>query len=213
MALYEYLDKHFLTKQTLLTLAGISQEKLLTIQKQGVMPAASYRLSTQVSCHSFLGEHQQSYQQEYYAKGYVKWIGIIDAIAQPNDIFQYFKDNYQHTINTLKQHGFNCMDSKLNDKLAEHITEEWQHFLNGTYGLCTASGLVEDIAKKELAITIIKETLAKNSETPDIKQLASAVDLLDQSSALFAPHERKTSSRYRLVDEVREKYQLNAVTL
>ncbi|MCG7552244.1 DUF6058 family natural product biosynthesis protein [Pseudoalteromonas sp. Of11M-6] len=32
------------------------------------------------------------------------------------------------------------------------------------------------------------------------------VDLLDEASALFAPHERERSSRKRLIDDVRAKF-------
>ncbi|MFC3646483.1 DUF6058 family natural product biosynthesis protein [Planctobacterium marinum] len=35
-----------------------------------------------------------------------------------------------------------------------------------------------------------------------------AVNLLDKSSSLFAPHERLSSSRFRLVNETRCKYKL-----
>ncbi len=44
-----------------------------------------------------------------------------------------------------------------------------------------------------------------------LNRLTNAVNLLDASSALFAPHERLTSSRHRLVNEVRRKFRLQSL--
>jgi aminoglycoside/choline kinase family phosphotransferase len=88
-----------------------------------------------------------------------------------------------------------------------HIAVEWGHFLDGTYGLCTRSGLPEDIAAKEAAIVLIRELSSQGGaqELGDEqrKRLAAAVDLLDAASAPFAPHEVARSSRRRYVDEIR----------
>lgn len=82
-------------------------------------------------------------------------------------------------------------------------------FLNGIYGLCTKSGLPEDIAAKEFAIIEINELSifdALNKE--QLVKLTNAVNLLDKVSSLFAPHERLKSSRERLINETRFKYKL-----
>jgi hypothetical protein len=42
--------------------------------------------------------------------------------------------------------------------------------------------------------------------------LIKAVNLLDNASALFAPHERARSSRQKLVLDVREQFDLPAVS-
>ncbi|MDO6428580.1 DUF6058 family natural product biosynthesis protein [Thalassotalea sp. 1_MG-2023] len=208
MQLIDYLNECFYTKHTLLQLSYISAKKLTYLQQQKVMPAASYRLTIQANCQSFLAEHSEQSYQEYYAKGYVKWLGVVEALIEPADIYQYFNKNYRLTIQQLKQQGFVCHDEKLHSKIDEHIAQEWQHFLAGTYGLCTASGLVEDIARKEFAITSINELIAENEQKPDLTRLTNAVNLLDSASSLFAPHERVNSSRHRLVDQVRKKYRL-----
>src|SRR5262249_27061224 len=70
------------------------------------------------------------------------------------------------------------------------------------------TGLPEDIADKESAVARIEALLAQPE--PDRAALASAVDDLDRASSLFAPHERARSSRHRLVDEVRRRFQIPA---
>jgi len=115
--------------------------------------------------------------------------------------------------NTQKALGYSSSDEKVNAKLELHIKEEWQHFLNGIYGLCTKSGLPEDIAAKELAILQINALIEKdNLDKAQRDKLTKAVNLLDAASSLFAPHERLKSSRHRLIDEVRHQYQLTSTS-
>ena len=99
-------------------------------------------------------------------------------------------------------------DPRLGAGLEAHFGDEWGHFLAGTYGLCTRSGLPEDIAAKELAVCVIRELTADDRATPDRERLRQAVDLLDRASTPFAPHERARSSRHRYVGAVRMKYGL-----
>lgn len=99
-------------------------------------------------------------------------------------------------------------DPKPGAGLDAHLEDEWGHLLAGTYGLCTRSGLPEDIAAKELAICVIKELTGDANAAPDLERLRQAVDLLDRASAPFAPHERARSSRHRYIDLVRQGYGL-----
>ncbi len=73
----------------------------------------------------------------------------------------------------------------------------------GTYGVCTCSGLPEDITGKELAIVIIKEVLSEGEDGqldgPQRQRLTDTVNLLDAASSDFARHERDRSSRRRLM--------------
>jgi len=208
MKLINYLNDNFYTKHDLLKLSSISSKELLNLQTAHVMPTCSYKLSHSIRCHSFFGEHDHEEETEYYAKGYVEWLEIIKGSSSDN-LFSIFSKRYQDQINQLRKRGFKCEHEKLNSKLNEHIKSEWQYFLSGTYGLCTQSGLPEDIASKELAITEIKRLInIERLSTVQLKELNDVVNLLDRSSALFAPHERLKSSRYRLIDQVREKYQL-----
>lgn len=209
MDLLNYLNEHFYNKTTLLALAKINSSELQQLQQQQVMPKASYTLELGVSCDSFFGPHIQTEHLEYYAKGYVSWIGLVQTLKTQTKIYQTFSDRYSKRLKELKQQGHQSDLEKLNQQLEQHIAQEWQHFLAGTYGLCTKSGLPEDIASKEFSIAEIQQLTEKQilNET-ELKQLTRAVDLLDQASALFAPHERTASSRQRLINEVRKQYKL-----
>ena len=124
-------------------------------------------------------------------------------------VYSVFVNRYKIAVESFKDQGCFSAHSKVTSGIDEHIKEEWSHFLNGTYGLCTKSGLPEDIAAKELSILVINELSEQNELSPEqLKKLSLAVDLLDSASSLFAPHERLKSSRHRLVNEVRRQFQL-----
>lgn len=172
------------------------------------MPLCSYRLCIHLKSDSFLGLHNDEQEIEYYAKGYSSWLAIIQSIRK-DAVYSVFANRNKFAIQRLKEQGHSFNNSKITSEIDENIIEEGNYFLNGTYGLCTKWGLPEDIAAKELSILEINELLELNELTvKELNKLTLAIDLLDSASSLFAPHERLKSSRHRLVNEVRRKYQL-----
>ncbi|MCO1335489.1 DUF6058 family natural product biosynthesis protein [Microbulbifer sp. OS29] len=209
MELVNYLNKHFLTREQLIQATQISEQQLQGYQSEGVMPKPSYQLNIQLNCNSFLGPHNQKQDTEYYAKGYCSWIGAIKVTANLEAIYRHFYDRYTAKLTQLHNLGYESNNPKLSSGIDEHIGEEWGYFIQGTYGLCTRSGLPEDIAAKELATMEINKLLEyDNLSQQQIQQLNYFVDLLDAHSSLFAPHERIKSSRHRLIDHVRQDFNL-----
>ena len=209
MELIKYLNDHFFTKQQLLDVSKVTEQDFLSYQENGVMPKCSYKLSLQLTSDSFFGLHNDAQEIEYYAKGYVSWLAIIQSSNSPESVYSIFAERYKKAINTLKENGHDSSNAKITTALNAHIKAEWQHFLNGIYGLCTKSGLPEDIAAKEFSIIEINELTEFNELTSEqMDKLTLAVNLLDSASSLFAPHERLKSSRQRLVNEVRRQYKL-----
>ncbi|MCC2956372.1 DUF6058 family natural product biosynthesis protein [Massilia sp. IC2-477] len=203
MELLDYLKQHFLTRAQLLAASGITSARLDALTEGGGMPRPSYRIRLDLRCASFFGEHDEEASAEYYATGYPSWIGVLEATAE--DPFTIFARRYRTALASLP---LTTTDPTLGDGLDAHLRDEWGHFLAGTYGLCTRSGLPEDIAAKELAICVIKKLTAIDNAQPDRRRLRQAVDLLDRASTPFAPHERARSSRHRYVDAMRLRYGL-----
>jgi len=203
MELLDYLNHHFLTRAQLLAASGITPARLDALIEAGSMPRPSYRIGLALRCASFFGEHDEDVGAEYYATGYPSWIGVLEATTE--DPFAVFARRYRAALAALP---LETNDPRLGAGLDAHLRDEWGHFLAGTYGLCTRSGLPEDIAAKELAICIIKEQTAHEGVAPELGLLREAVDLLDRASSPFAPHERARSSRHRLVDAMRLRYGL-----
>ena len=208
MNLLDYLQQYFLSRAELVRAASIDDATLADLQARGAVPQPSYLLKMDIDCTSFFGRHAEHALQQYYAVGCVAWIAAISgASASP---YQVFADRYRASLDALRADGIVSGDVKLNAGLGEYLKTEWAYFLDGTYGLCTRTGLPEQIAAKEVAVAIIKEmteNLAGRVLSPgERRRLARAVDLLDAASAPFAPHEVERSSRRRLVTDVRAAY-------
>lgn len=197
MELIDYLQRHFLTREQLLRAAGMAGAQLDALQQAGSAPRPAYRLRLRIACDSFFGPHEEEHGIDYYARGYAQW---ITALRTTDDPFGLFAGRYREALAALPL----ATDDALGREA--HLREEWRHFLDGTYGLCTRSGLPEDIAAKEAAVRAIRDLTAR--EPVDLARLRVAVDLLDRASSTFAPHERARSSRRRLVDDLRARYGL-----
>lgn len=202
MELLDYLNHHFLTREQLLAASGIGPARLDTLVEGGATPGPSYRLQLGIRCASFFGDHDEELRVEYYARAYSSWICMLEATRE--EPYAVFARRYRAALDALP---LATRDPRLGAGLDAHLRDEWAHFLAGTYGLCTRSGLPEDIAAKELAICVIKELTADDA-LPERERLRQAVDLLDHVSTPFAPHERARSSRHRYVDAMRLKYAL-----
>lgn len=207
MTLLAYLDQHLITRAELLRVADLNDAELSRLQTLGAVPMPSYRLALAIGCESFFGTHQEHAEREYYAAGCAAWIAAVGATREPPQ--HIFERRYRARLFALHAEGFTTGHQRRND-LGEHLRDEWKYFLDGTYGVCTKTGAPEDIAAKELAVTIIQALTENRGEqvlTVDQRvTLQRAVDLLDAASAPFAPHEVARSSRRRLIDDVRAAY-------
>jgi hypothetical protein len=208
MALLAYLTEYFLAEEQLIAACAIDVEQLHALQSAGVAPAPAYKVTLNIACDSFFGGHEERAQRQYFATGAVSWVNDVQGL-DARGAFTLFANRYRARLDALKADGYVCSSEKFNAGLDAHLEQEWRAFLEGTYGLCTRSGLPEDIVAKELATAIINELTGEQPfDQRQRPRLAAAVELLDRSCALFAPHERARSSRQRLVTQVRIDYAL-----
>lgn len=205
--LLDYLSEHFYCLAQILDLAAISEQQFRQYQTQDIMPKPSYKVCLAITVDSYFGEHNETQTLEFYAKGYVEWLILLKCYNTKTSAFEYFSESYLSALNTLQNQGHLTTDKRFSEHLQQDVEQQWLHFIQGTYGLCTKTGLPDDIAAKELAIAQINQLIDETVLTPkQLAQLENAVNLLDQSSALFAPHERKHSSRHRLVTGIRQRF-------
>jgi hypothetical protein len=195
MELIDYLHTHFLTRAQLLAACAADGATLDAFAAAGTMPAPSYRLRVRIDCASYFGDHAEEHALDWYAAGYVEWLRmLLDGEPDP---YARFAARYRAALAALQLFEMEATD--------EHLRSEWQHFIAGTYGLCTRSGLPEDIAAKEVAIRDIRALTddGRRLDAGERERLAAAVALLDRASSPFAPHERARSSRARYVDALK----------
>lgn len=207
--LQEYLHKNFIELEQLLNIASLDEERLRNLQKNKQMPEASYSLKFEQSCDSFFGNHHDGKKLEFYNQGYLYWLGLLqNANFKP---FEYFSEQYNQTLQRL-ENQFGCLNNpKFNTELKSLITSEWEHFLDGIYGLCTTTGLPNNIATKEFCIAYIDEVVGNDRAvaTEQKPLLAEAVLLLDNATAQFAPHEVSRSSRRKYVDKIKTMLEID----
>jgi hypothetical protein len=203
MELIRYLDTFFWTREQLLAHCAIDAQQLARLQRARMMPGPCYRLRLDIGCQSFFGEHAEQVAADYYARGYASWLGAVAALECEDDARELFFRRYRAQLGRLGAGDLLPRDPAFAGEARLH--DEWQGFLDGTYGLCTLSGLPEDIAAKEAAIALIRELSGSGGTLDDAARdlLRRAVDLLDRVVARFAPHEVERSSRRRYVDAMR----------
>jgi len=94
------------------------------------------------------------------------------------------------------------------EKLNLAFEQEWQHYLQGIYGICTLNGTGAEIAKKEIAVKRLIEFNKKHGEKKlsdkDKKILNVLNNEFNEVSNLFAPYQRKNSSRGKYLDKILE---------
>jgi hypothetical protein len=186
MELLDYLDRHLLSEARLLDATRLAPAALQELQRRRLVPLPSYRLRLHVHCTSFFGPHDEEGTLHYYGRGTPAWIDLVRGL------------DGEHAARALFARRLLARLHALDPAAVMDADREWSHFLDGTYGLCTASGLPEDIAAKEWAAGEIERQLKHGVAAG----LDAAVKLLEEASSLFAPHERARSSRYRLLAQV-----------
>ena len=202
MALLDYLQNRYLSEPQLLARGNCTQEQLRHWQEQGMAPKASYSLSMVLTCQSVLAEHQEQHYVLYYARATPAWLRQLDRLSAGYQAFNLFHKKYKRRLEVLKKMQLCPSGRAFNADLDEHIKKEWQHFLNGTYGLCTQTGHVAEIVDKEAAIAVIDElNFIQQTDHESTQLLTSAKVLLHKACAPFPEHEYPGSSRARYLSD------------
>lgn len=209
--LLDYLQRYFLDEVELLEKSGMNWSTFSDWQTSRVLPRPSYSLQVSGGIKSFFGTHEVTTARHWYPIGTLRWIGVIDSVGADETLLKSeFSKRFCAELTRLASHGISDPYHENKIALAALIDADWQHFLDGTYGVCTRQQLPEQIATKDAAIRIIDRlTDTQKKETVLINErlvLEKAVTLLDAVSMPFAPHERQKSSRHRCINIVREKY-------
>lgn len=206
-----YLRANFLSEYDFLVENKYSYEEFARWQKSMIFPNASYVTDKACKVTSFFGEVEFSEIERWYPKGLYKWVDQIkSANEDPVLIKEGFFNRYKRKVRELELSGLYHPIYQNASDFSLLLEDEWQHFLNGTYGVCTKDCSPEQIAIKDFTIRIIdnitEKQQRKSISNDERKILVVSVNLLDAVSSSFAPHERARSSRERCVELVREKY-------
>ncbi|PHM39971.1 hypothetical protein Xmau_02155 [Xenorhabdus mauleonii] len=202
-----YLSDNFILEQDFLSGNACSLDELVIWQKNKIFPLPSYITENIYSVISFFGEHNINKSNKWYAKGLCDWVNLVREYSYDhNKLKNLFFYRYENKIKELQQLGIYDNETDY----SQVMEEAWNHFLDGTYGVCTKDNSPEQIAVKGVAIRVIdritEKQLRKSIPESDMNTLITSVNLLDEVSSMFAPHERERSSRKRCIELVRSKY-------
>jgi hypothetical protein len=217
---FDYISENFLTLEQLSEVSGVSVEMIIIMIEKGCLPSPSYKISGTCEVTSFFGVHSELISRWYFPRAYVEQVNAIssdprelETVAQ--ELQEAFLSDYKQCLHDMQAkegglaHLFHLDRGLENENASNFLNAEWQHYLDGTYGVCTKTASVQQIAIKEIMIARIKQLVEKAKrglENDERLDLTEAVDALDRVSAEFAPHELERSSRYKYIDLIKRAY-------
>lgn len=213
--LLNYLYSQYIEQTDFCAAANIDIARLEQLQSSGLVPKASYVVELNLQAKSFVAIHQEAQKYLFYLEDQLTWLAQIadKKITTQAAARHYFETQYNLAIDSFLHAE---LGKKITDIYPQNIwklsdySETWGHFLDGTYGLCTRTGLPNEIFLKHIYIGFIEFVTATNRpKTIDpnlLKTLQRAVDALDKVESDFAPHEVAQSSRQRCIIDIKKDY-------
>ncbi|MBP2618850.1 DUF6058 family natural product biosynthesis protein [Chryseobacterium jejuense] len=216
----EYIRLHYVEKYDLLRLTAIDIDFLNFLLNEKLIPAASYVVESEVKILSPLGdETNENIKEEYFGKHILSLIeGFKKNTLQSTEFKQRFKENFKNVLLEHKDRNFaygNIFDenSNLIEELFEHYFDnEWDHYCNGIYGICTLNATEKEIVEKEIIVKKLINFNKKFSTSQlDNQQKEELIELNKEFNGvtrLFAPYQREVSSRGKYLDMILKKNNL-----
>ncbi len=207
----DYLSEHFLTIDEVAVKTGISVEVLNEMILVGLLPKASYKISTIVMIESRLFEPELISKQEYsyFPKAFLAMVTHALALQETHgspakasqEWHREFNERYKLEIVRRRRAKKILPEGSSwdrSDALDTKSNETFDHWAQGTYGMCVrASNDIEAIVAKQSAVAHMEMV---QDETITSDAWLHAMAEFDAVVMPFAPFERARTSRGRLVD-------------
>ncbi len=204
----EYIKSNFIEENELCKEADISVEKLNNLVEKQLIPNSSYEIKTDIKITSPLQDEKVITQtKRYFHKSCINLIKQNINLKSKN-FKEQFKKEY---IKTLKQQDTQNLIYKSENELESVFKSTWKYFIDGVYGICTLNMTPTEIAKKGIAVQkLINFIKSKHELSPKDKQekMIELNNSYNEVSSIFAPYQRKTSSRGKYIDDQLKKCNL-----
>ena len=229
--LNNYLKKHFLNEAQLVSASAMRIDEIDTLIHNRLVPAPSYVVTNAGNVCSFVfGEMTASGSTpgRYFRPSQLFWIGrarhaIAGGAAENTEasLKAQFTVKFATALATLNLSTWRLRDSfgddgvPIDDGLRVRTDAAWEYFLNGTYALCVANPISEaHIAYKEVLqekLTQISDNGSKTIYSPHQAQaIQELIDAYAGTAMPFSPIEYASSSRKRLVEDLRANIRISA---
>ncbi|MDY3352184.1 DUF6058 family natural product biosynthesis protein [Riemerella anatipestifer] len=217
----EYIKENFIELAELSDKTGFSEIEILELINKKIIPNYSYSIEKQEIITSPLSDRLVNTKSEkYFSKSHIKKLNDYKSIKKtPEEIKETFRQNF---VENLMQHNENRLayddlfkngEEEMERALNEVFETEWKHYCNGVYGICTVNASEKEIVEKEIIIKKLIEFKRKyGNHLLNETQKAEFLKLneeFNQVTSLFAPYQRKTSSRGKYIDELLRENNLN----
>lgn len=212
----KYIQENFIESKELCRVTGISYQELEELIKKEFIPNASYKVDSTCKISSPLGDEKVIFEtKKYFPKNITDLIKTNNILKTPSALKKMIKAEFTETFvnNTDNKFGYgnilNENGSVNMKKLDLAFEQEWQSYLQGIYGICTLNGTGAEIAKKEIAVKKLIDFNQKHKDkelTESEKQVFLKLNSeYNEVSNLFAPFQRKNSSRGKYLDKILEQ--------
>ncbi|PCI32100.1 MAG: hypothetical protein COB60_10070 [Flavobacteriaceae bacterium] len=217
----KYIQENFIESHDLCIRTAISTQKLTELIQSKSIPAASYKITSTHSISSPLGDETTiTEEKQYFPKNNIQLIkNAVNKQETPESLKEKLKNEF---INTLVNHphktvaydGITTKKGAIDmQKLNLIFEEEWQHYCNGIYGICTLNATGSEIAKKEIAVKKLiefqKNTNSNQSKSEIESTLISLNNQFNEIANKFAPYQRASSSRGKYLDKALKLHNLS----
>jgi len=229
--LNHYLKKYFLNEVQLKHAGVLDIDELNALIQDRLVPAPSYVVTeSETLCSFVFGEMAApgATPGRYFPRSQLIWIDRARhaiACGATEDIEAglkaQFTVNFATALAALNLSTWRLRDSFDDDGapidvgLRLRTNTAWTYFLNGTFGLCVANPISEShIAYKEVLQEKLTQISDNGRKTIYSSQQAQAIqELIDAYAATatpFSPVEYASSSRKRLVEDLRANIRVSA---
>lgn len=219
-----YIRTHFLTLEQLSEYTNNSEETILEMIEKKCLPSSSYTVKETIQIESLFGNPEETYVTHYYNPHHTEKIKRIRHLRKSLSyteialqlktefVAAYKQELLKHQAENWGYEAYIRNGAIIQETADPFILKEWDYLLEGIYGLCTITSDVADIVKKEVLVKKITR-LTDDGEKPSLskeekEKLTGYIQELNTVQAMFSPHERKKTSRYKWVDRIIERYQL-----
>ncbi|MCK6541168.1 DUF6058 family natural product biosynthesis protein [bacterium] len=219
----QYIKENFIELKELSEKTGFSETEILELIEKEIIPNYSYSIEKQEIITSPLSDKLVNTKYEkYFSKSHIEKLNDYKNFKKkPEEIKETFKQNFVQNLKNHNENKFAYDNLFINkteeiDRLLNEVFEtEWKHYCNGIYGICTLNASEKEIVEKEIVIKKLIEFNQKygNSTLNETNrdELLKLNEEFNQVTSLFAPYQRKTSSRGKYIDKLLKENNLNGL--
>ncbi len=211
----KYIKYNFIELDELCRITTISKQKLERLIDSELIPDASYKIDSNYTISSPLGDEKiVSKKEKYFPKSIIPVIQKCTTLENSIKYKENLKTEFIKTFTNSedKKFGYDNItheNGKVDIKKLNFVFEqEWKYYLQGIYGICTLNATGSEIAKKEIAVKKLidfnKKHENKKLSDDDKETLRILNTEFNKVSNLFAPYQRVKSSRGKYLDKILE---------